>query len=382
MLREKNGITLIALTVTIIVLLILAGITIAGGNEAIKSSKSNKLLAELDMVQHACLERYSEYKLTNNSSLLIGTPVDFSTVQSAAAEMGVTFLKSADNYYRLTSSDLESLGINGCEDTYIVNYEVGEVLNISRKTTSDNQSLYASTNANSTSVTTEGYIQSGLILHYDGINNTGNGHSSSATSWKDLSGNGNDGAVHGGTWSDNYINLDGTDDYIEKNGITGTNTFTVELIAKDAGTVDANYGSLFMINPWSGTSTDSSIQVFIDRRTDSTRKPIGRIFVPKTSEDTYREISCSGYYQGSSYVISKSNSIIKFYDQGSVLGTNTQQDFIDRLNFNTINFQIGRWYGNAKFVMEKVYAFRIYNRALSDAEIKQNYNVDKARFGF
>ena len=33
------------------------------------------------------------------------------------------------------------------------------------------------------------------------------------------------------------------------------------------------------------------------------------------------------------------------------------------------------------YLKGKVYAVRIYNRALSDEEVKQNYTVDKVRFG-
>ena len=44
------------------------------------------------------------------------------------------------------------------------------------------------------------YVTSNLILHYDGMNNTGTGHSSSTTVWKDLSGNNKDGTLNGCTW--------------------------------------------------------------------------------------------------------------------------------------------------------------------------------------
>ena len=89
--RKTNaGITLIALIITIIVLLIIAGITIGGGNVSIKMSKSNKLLAELDMVQHACLERYTEYKLTKNEDLLVGTVVPYTTASTLANKIGYT----------------------------------------------------------------------------------------------------------------------------------------------------------------------------------------------------------------------------------------------------------------------------------------------------
>ena len=85
--RNNRGITLIALTITIIVLLIIAAVTIGGGNESIKMSKSNKLLAELDMVQHACLERYAEYKLTKNSRLLVGNEVGYNYARSLASDI-------------------------------------------------------------------------------------------------------------------------------------------------------------------------------------------------------------------------------------------------------------------------------------------------------
>ncbi|MBR3163440.1 MAG: hypothetical protein IKF17_05020 [Clostridia bacterium] len=147
--RENKGITLIALTVTIIILLILAGITISGGNESIKMSKSNRLTSELDMVQHACLERYTEYKLTKKSSLLVGTQVEYSVAQNLASTMGHTSDFPAEGegtYYRLSSANLEDLGLKQSEDTYIVNYEKGIVMNETTNATATGIYLYKSTN--------------------------------------------------------------------------------------------------------------------------------------------------------------------------------------------------------------------------------------------
>ena len=89
---------------------------------------------------------------------------------------------------------------------------------------------------------TTGYINDGLILHLDAINNLGLGdsnHSTTTTTWKDLSGNGNDGTVYNinntaeSGWHDKYISLDGVDDYVAKSEITvnGDNG-TVEIVAK------------------------------------------------------------------------------------------------------------------------------------------------------
>ena len=59
------------------------------------------------------------------------------------------------------------------------------------------------------------YVTDGLVLHYDAINNTGEGHNSSTTTWKDLSGNGNDGTLSTSPttsnfyWEDNSITISG-----------------------------------------------------------------------------------------------------------------------------------------------------------------------------
>lgn len=45
-----------------------------------------------------------------------------------------------------------------------------------------------------------GYVTNNLMLHYDGIINSGTAHNSSVTTWKDLSGNNRDGTLNGCTW--------------------------------------------------------------------------------------------------------------------------------------------------------------------------------------
>ena len=150
MLRDNKGITLIALTITIIVLLIIAGITISGGRESVKMSQSNKLLAELDMVQHACLERYAEYKLTKNENLLIGTQIEYSVAKTLANQMGYTDdFPEEGTFYELNpenSEVMQSLGISNIEDTYIVNYENGIVMNKTTTETPLGKALYKKEN--------------------------------------------------------------------------------------------------------------------------------------------------------------------------------------------------------------------------------------------
>ena len=64
--KENNrGVTLIALAITIIVLLIISGITITAGSYNAEKAKDNKLLSEVVMVQNAVLQRKTKAELIN-----------------------------------------------------------------------------------------------------------------------------------------------------------------------------------------------------------------------------------------------------------------------------------------------------------------------------
>lgn len=143
MLKENKGITIITLVVTIIILLILAGVGIYSGGDSLKVAKSNSLQAQLDLVQHSILERYAKYELTQKNNIIVGTPIEYTEAQGVASKIGIT-LKSTANYYRLEPTDLEQLGILDEEDTYIVNYQTGEALNETQLKTILGEALYTS----------------------------------------------------------------------------------------------------------------------------------------------------------------------------------------------------------------------------------------------
>lgn len=146
---NNKGITLIALVITIIVLLVIAGITITGAITGVDKSTNQKLETELKMVQHAVFERYTKYSLTKDTSLLVGTEVEKTefptdvTLQYANEEEYNNF-DPEKKYYEISSSDFSKLGISNLEDTYIVNYKTGEVYNkTSKKSSGENLYIYS-----------------------------------------------------------------------------------------------------------------------------------------------------------------------------------------------------------------------------------------------
>jgi Tfp pilus assembly protein PilE len=151
--KNNNGVTLMALTIIIIVLLIITSVATYSGLNTLKDAKENAKLSELGIIQQAVIENYTKYKLTKNNMYIRGDAVDYNEVNNLATEMNVKLLitsaytiesdqKSTSYYYRLEKNDLEEMDISQVEDSYIVNYETGEVLNETQKKTSTGKALY------------------------------------------------------------------------------------------------------------------------------------------------------------------------------------------------------------------------------------------------
>ena len=142
--RKNEGITLIALVITIIVLLIIVAIPIANSEKGIKQSEEVTYISELTMIQHAILERYTSSIYTKQE--LPGIAIEKSKVELVIKEINeicnTNIELKGNEYKRLLKQDLKKLGIENEEDIYIVNYKTGEVINETKKTTESKKSLY------------------------------------------------------------------------------------------------------------------------------------------------------------------------------------------------------------------------------------------------
>lgn len=162
--KNNKGITLIALTITIIVLLIIASVGTYSGIDALLNAREEAQTAELDMLQHVILENYSKYLVTHNlDKYIIGEPKTYSYVKGIINEINNELedgkkisLKSSDydsetdtedkklkQYYLLKTAHLQSMSIDKVNsEEYIVNYKTGEVINVNAKITKTGKPLY------------------------------------------------------------------------------------------------------------------------------------------------------------------------------------------------------------------------------------------------
>ena len=142
--RKNQGISIITLVITIIVLMILVGVSITGTLRDHEETEEETQISELSIIQHAMYERYTKAQLTKEK--LPGTVVEISEVQTLINEIkslsGQSINLKGTEYKELNASDLEKLGIKKEEDIFIVNYKTGEVINKTQKVTKSGKALY------------------------------------------------------------------------------------------------------------------------------------------------------------------------------------------------------------------------------------------------
>jgi len=211
-------------------------------------------------------------------------------------------------------------------------------------------------------------ILPGLVLCLDAANSKS--YPGSGTTWTDLSGRGNTGTLVNGVGYNGSnlgsLTFDGSNDYVDT-GKTAT----------QLGIYDADYTFDAWVYP---TNLDSDKTMF------GTDQTVGRqglhlvfrggvIYQGHYSADFSAGSATINAWNNISYTYVKSSSSASIYKNGVLQGSGTIASFI-----GTTNILLGRWATQYYFIGNGS-NYKIYNRALSAAEITQNYNALKNRFG-
>lgn len=139
-LKDNKGVTLVALTITIIVLLIIASIAIYSGSDTIKNAKLESLKTNMLLIQAKAKEYCEEAsfklgteenpsneKISNAKNSLKGTEQNADIPDYITKEEG-----KKEYIYKLETSNLQEMGINGVESDdkngrYYVKYNLTDV---------------------------------------------------------------------------------------------------------------------------------------------------------------------------------------------------------------------------------------------------------------
>ena len=134
--NNAKGITLIALTITIIILLILASITIYSGKESIKkaqleSLKTNMLLIKAKAKEY--VEQASFKNGVNKSEISEEAKNELKGKEANASDyskQNIT-INGGEILYKLTSDNLKEMGLKdvklGSNEEYLVKYNIKDV---------------------------------------------------------------------------------------------------------------------------------------------------------------------------------------------------------------------------------------------------------------
>lgn len=212
----------------------------------------------------------------------------------------------------------------------------------------------------------------GLLMWFDGIDNTGTGtHSNTTTIWKDLSGNGNDGIVAYSAWRNQCLAFDGIKNWVncgEKNPQYATLEVVVQFNTIGAETAEFNA----VAGNWQAGGF-------------GIQQKNGQNSANFNGNGTW----CHAY--GSASTIQEKwhltatydGSYLKFYENGTLKSTVSGNGAIKAPADNTV-FSVGSNPLGGEIGITPlngyVFAVRLYNRALTANEVLANYEYDSARF--
>ncbi len=371
MIKEEKGITLIVLVITIIVLLILAGVSIAmltGENGILTQARKAK-----DVTEIASEEEYIRLIITEEeiTKYKIGEElkeVEFNTIEDTKSiidsETGTTY---ANGWYYLKPEDV---GDYELKNSYIINYETGEFVKYDegKHRIVTNELLC---------------IKDGLVYSADPKNMT------TSNSWGDaILHNFNEGDENSG-WSENALMFDGIDDGIEvKDNSDYSQGITLEIYFNLKGKGASDIAQILMMKRTNGLNgffmdlngDDNSIFIDIggfgsDEKNENRFKP-----------DVHVEENVSTYITYT-YDPNKEEENGILYINGEKTET-TNLGLIENLVNTPENtpIQIGsdiyQTYkpegdtSNRKYPFYgEIYASRVYNRPLTESEVKYNYET-------
>jgi hypothetical protein len=237
------------------------------------------------------------------------------------------------------------------------------------------------TDSNRIDASTKVVVQSGLVLNLDaGVSSS---YPGSGTTWTDLSGSGNNGTLTNGPTfnSANFgsIVFDGTNDYIEGTVIEPLYyTLSCWFKATGAPSINDEAGG-FMISS-SPQLFGGVIQYAISY--SWLNQKIG--FFPQTNTSPIYTANNSVLRNQFYNVVGVYNGSLRIIYINGVLAT--QASYTTNPVYPTSgnrNYQIGRWGfgGFERFFNGNIPQVSIYNRALTETEVSQNYNALRSRFG-
>ena len=238
-----------------------------------------------------------------------------------------------------------------------------------------------------------GYIKEGLVVHYDGINNTGNGHSNTATTWKDISGNGNDMPLYNfnynadSGWISDGVVFDGVDDYMTRenplfNGVGNNHAATIEVISE---TTQSKYGNIIDLGGHQSNKTAPPYMIWASKVDDGTSR-CNSVWMNYKTYNIPQDKVYLNQLNSISFGSDLKNNYVYVDDGNTYTITDTANTNGWKANIFTLGrdwqfYDAGGYHPDANCYFGGIIkSVRIYNRLLSREEVSLNFKLDNQRY--
>jgi hypothetical protein len=226
-------------------------------------------------------------------------------------------------------------------------------------------------------------IKNGLVLELDAGNIKS--YQSGSTTWFDKSGNRNNGTLINGptfnTGSLGSIVFDGVDDYVGgSSSVALSNNFTVQIAIKPDTLTSGNYCTISSYQQLYGS--DLGWYIGIDNRPSLSVGNTVFISIGTDSSFLYSAQNALITNNINNYIVSFvcTGGLLSLYVNGIQTSGLVVNNIARTVNYSGTDFFIGRSTGSQRY-KGSWYNYLLYNRALSQQEVLQNYNATKGRFG-
>lgn len=128
--KNENGITIITLVVTIVIMLILAGVVTNSGMQSVKTAQKTAFISEMEMIQAKVNTIYEERKQNSeNIEYYNNIGRDISTVDNDKVTIALGDSdKTGFRYF--SKSDLKQISLDNISQEVLINYDTREVVSL------------------------------------------------------------------------------------------------------------------------------------------------------------------------------------------------------------------------------------------------------------
>lgn len=217
-----------------------------------------------------------------------------------------------------------------------------------------------------------GYTSEGLVLYYDFKQQ----NAIQGETIKDFSMNGNDATISGATLQNNALVFDGIDDWINIKKLNYSN-ITIQMVMEyDAIPNDGVENSLIN-NFQSGGYGLSNFSLAGNTQYNKFTAYIDDNYYSVVSDNKFqanKKYYLSGSYDGNNLKLFENGDTFSYTKAGTI--KNPADNVTMKIGTNSDAAMLA----SSSYFKGKIYSIRIYDRALTEQEIKNNYNIDVSRF--